>query len=269
MPSYRGAGGLGDAVYLYPVLKHVLTHGGAAEVLTVYADIYTPLRKLGLVISDRYAKNPDINCRYGDRYHSKTTTTYQDTLTLAGLDLSIPLELEYEREEPPRLKGVNGRKVCLVRSPAYPMKGREDTRILIPDLKKTQYIIDAYRDEVFFVQVGNRNGYEGILQGLGQDLSGALTIRQLLTLVDMSDMVLTLPSFLLPFSEALSKKCFVLFSGMAMRTPRKFYHLITPSKIINKKNIVHHAIDTEPADKIVHKFGRLLGAGASRQAVAA
>jgi hypothetical protein len=262
MICLRGASGLGDAVYMYPVLKHLIERGEKVEMLTKFPVIYDPLRKLGLIISERYAKLPDRECRYSPRYEVKGTTTYQDTLILAGVDRNVPLEIDFEPAElPDSIKSVienEERHVCLVRAPALPMKGREEARILVPDIGIMDAIIAANKKRFLFVQVGDRNGYEKKLKRIDLDLAGALTIPQLLTLTAAADVVLTQPSFMLPFAESVETKAFVVFSGMGMVVPRKFFHHITPGKIINKPWIVWHGIDTEPYKEVAGRFGELL-----------
>lgn len=243
----RGASGLGDAVYMYPVLKYYLEHGQHIELLTRYNEIYAPLQKYKLILSDRYSKQPEVECRYSPRYPDPSTTTYEDTLFFAGIRENIPLAIEFEKKAIKKLESLKGHKICVVRTPALPMKGREDAKILIPKAEFTQAIITNMSKAGYaIVSVGSRNDFSGKpLANVDLDLTDQLDIRQLLTMVSLADCVVTQPSFLLPFAETLNKPCFLLFSGLAMRTPRKFYHQIVPKKIINKHEIVSWAVDDD------------------------
>jgi hypothetical protein len=252
----RGARGLGDSVYMYPVLKYYLEHGQTVEILTNYSEIYSPLKKLGLIISDRNSKQPDRECRYAPRYPNQSTTTYQDTLFFAGINEKIPLKIEYECKRHFEFK--TNKKICVIRAPVFPMNGRPEGYRLIPRLTSYQTIIDAFSDQCYFVLAGNRSAFKFDLKGINEDLTGQLGISDLLRLIDQSEIVLTQSAFFHPFSEALGRRAFLLFAEEGMITPYKFHHYITPKKIINRNDIVGYAIDTEAPAKIIKSFERVL-----------
>jgi len=260
MITLRGAGGLGDAVYMYPVLKYYLEHGQRVEILTKYPEIYQPLIKSGLVITDRYAKQADRECRYAPRYPIQTTTTYQDTLILAGIEKYLPLEMEFQC--PHVFDFPTKKKVCVIRVPVLPMKQRGDEACLIPPGKLFQKIIDAFKNTCYFVLAGNRNCYQYALRGVDMDLTGTLDIPGLMQLINQSDICLSQSCFFLPFAEALNKKTFVLFSSEGFESPVKFYRYITPEKIINKPEIVGHFANNEPESELTTRFEKLLTGGA-------
>lgn len=258
--TLRGASGLGDAVYMYPVLKYYLEQGQCVEILTKYPEIYQPLAKMGLVITDRYAKQPDRECRYAPRYPIQTTTTYQDTLILSGIEKHVPLEIEFTCNK--KFSFPTNKKVCVIRDIILPMKQRGDEACLIPNGIRYQAIIDAYKDKVYFVLAGNKNSFNFKLTGIDLDLTDKLDIHGMLQLIEQSDICISQSCFFLPFAEALNKKNFVVFSAEGFTSPAKFYRHITPAKIINKPKIISYCIDTEPNNVICERFGELLARGA-------
>lgn len=259
MISLRGAGGLGDAVYMYPVLKYYLEQGQHVEILTKYPEIYQSLVKAGLIITDRYAKQPDRECRYASRYPIQTTTTYRDTLILSGIEKQVPFEMEFNC--PRVFYFPTTKKICVIRNIILPMKQRGDELCLIPDGKCYQAIIDAYKNEYYFVLAGNKNSYRFELTGIDLDLTNSLDIPNLLQLISQSNICLSQSCFFLPFSEAINKKCFVVFSAKGFKSPLKFYRHITPAKTINKPEIIGYCVDDEPKNTIIEKFGELLARG--------
>jgi hypothetical protein len=252
----RGAGGFGDSIYMYPVLKYFLKKGETVEILTKYPDIYAPLRKLGLIISDRYSKAPDTECRYAPRYSIQVTTTYQDTLILSGAPPSLPFTIEFEH--PKEFAFSTNKKICVIRKPTMPMKGKSGGDILIPDCSIIQRLIDKYRNDYYFVLAGNPEGeFNFPLRGIDLDLTEKLTIPEVLQLAFQSDMIITQCGFFIPICETLNRRCFILFSDKGMKSNYKFSPHITPRKVINNYSAVNFAIDNEPFANIDAKFSEL------------
>jgi hypothetical protein len=258
MLTLRDAGGLGDAFYMYPVLKYFLEQGEKVEILTKYPDVYTPLIKKGLIITPRHDKQPTVECRYAPRYPIQTTTTYQDTLILAGITEKLPFEFEFESEHEFDFK--TDKKICVIRKPTMPMRGKALGELLIPDCTILQRIIDKFKNEIFFILAGNAEGdkFNFPLKGIDVDLTQKLTLPDLFQLVNQSDLTLTQCGFFIPLCETLNKKCFILFADKGMKSRYKFFPHITPKKVINKYEIVGYAIDNEPFDTIADKFEELL-----------
>ena len=260
MMTLRGAGGFGDSLYMYPVLKWYLEQGEKIEILTKYPDVYKPLKELGLVISDRYSKEPDRECRYAPRYPIQTTTTYKDTLLLSGITTDLPFKIEFECEN--EFDFDTDKKICVIRNPTMPMKGKQHGEALIPDCSIFQKIIYAFKDDLFFVLAGNPEGhFKFELKGIDADLTNQLNIPEVFQLALQSDIVLTQCGFFIPICEALDRKCFILFAASGMKSTYKFFPHITPKKVINNYDMVDYAIDSEPHNEIIDKFGRLLVRG--------
>lgn len=250
---FRGANGFGDAFYVYPVLKHFLSIGKPVEILTKYPDVYFPLVKMGLIISDRYAKQPDIQCRYGPRYHIQETTTYQDTLILSGSPDNLPFKINFEFEK--EFVFETKKKICVIRKPTMPMHGKPGGELLIPDCALIQKLIDAHKAEYYFVLAGNPEGdFEYPLKGIDFDLTKKLSIPQVIQLAKQADMVVTQCGFFIPICEVLDRRCFVIFSKKGMTVPGSFFQHITPKKVFNNYAVLNWAIDNEKFEQINEKF---------------
>jgi hypothetical protein len=242
---------------MYPVLKYALENGEKTEILTKHPEIYEALRARGLIISDRYAKEPDRECRYAPRYANQATTTYKDTLILAGIADNLPLEIEFECQR--RFDFPVGKKVCVIRKPSIPMKGKPGGEVMIPDCNIFKQIIHAFRNEVYFVLAGNSEGdFKFQFKGIDLDLTEKLTVTELLQLIKQSDIALTQCGFFLPFCEALNKKVFIVFADKGMKSKYKFFPHITPKKVINKPNLVGWSIDSEGPGVAIDSFARML-----------
>lgn len=254
MIKIRGARGLGDAFYIYPVVKYFIDKGEAVEVMTNYPEVYETLNCKTI----SRAGNPDINLSYATRYGEKSTTIYQDTLIMGGLEKeNIPFVADYKWRE--NSEFPTNKKICVIKSPGYAMGRKDrDTACLIPDLKVYQEIINSFKNKCYFVLSGLKNDFNFNLEGIDEDLTHIDVIPRLASLIDRADIVLTQSSHFMAIAQMLNTKCFVVFNHEGLKTNIKFYRHITPAKAISNKEMSGHAIDDEPINKILAKFERLL-----------
>lgn len=259
----RGARGLGDAVYMYPIAKYLARNDKRVQIMTKYPVVYDVLTRnnQNIICIDRFAGEFDINCRYGDRYPIQSTNMWQDALITAGLIDKIdeiPFEFEYRWSDP--FKFPTSKKICLIKTPCFP-HGKVDgsSVICLPDLKIWQRIINEFKDQCYFVMSGLPNGLEyKNYTGLDEDLSHIDIIPRLMSLVDQSDIVLAPSSHFASFAEGLNKKVLMGFSQKALDCDISFYRWSTPTKVITKHKTSDAFIDSEPIKKILDKFERLL-----------
>lgn len=252
----RGARGLGDAVYVYPIAKHFIDKGVKVEVMTRYPEIYNTL---DCECIDRYiGPKPDIDCRYGPRYPNQETNMWEDTLIQAGLqNENIELKIAYDWSEV--FKFPTQKKICLIKTPCY-AQGKDNgmTACLLPKLEVFQKIIDEFKDQCYFVMAGLKNTLEFEFKGIDEDLSHIDKIPRLVALVDQSDIVLTPSSHFVSFAEGLDKKLMIGFAQTGIDSQVSFYRWSTPAKVITKPNTSDAFIDSEPITRIFERFKRLL-----------
>lgn len=258
----RGAKGLGDACYVYPIAKHFAKRGDKVEIMTRYPVIYEVLiRELPNVSCvDRYDGRPDIDCRYGSRYPNQETNMWEDTLIQAGLIKEkdeVPFEIEYRWSEEfifPVLK-----KICLIKTPCFPTsKPSHTTKDLIPDIGVYQKIINRFKDDCYFVMAGLGNDFKFALNGIDEDLSHIDKIPRLMALIHGADIVLAQSSYFISIAEALNIKCLACFAQTGISSRESYYKWSTPAKVITKPETSDAFIDSEPIEKIFGKFERLL-----------
>ena len=251
----RGARGLGDAVYLYPIAKHFINQGKIVQVMTQYPVIYNTLN---CICIERYKGQPDIECRYGPRYPNQETNLWEDTLIRAGLQgEKIEFSIEYICEH--KFDFNTDKKLCLIKTPAYPHYNNNGiTACLLPQLNVWQEIINTFKSRCYFIMAGLANSYEFNLMGIDRDMSDIDNIPKLMKLVDISDIVITPSSYFVSFAEALDKKVLIGFAQTGLDSMISFYRWCTPKKVITKPNTTSYFIDSDPLDDILSKFERLL-----------
>lgn len=258
----RGAKGLGDACYVYPIAKYFAECRDKVEIMTRFPVVYEKLIDDYKNVSciDRYAGKADVECRYGDRYPMQDTNMWEDTLINAKLinqKDKIPFKLEYKWNE--KFNFETDKKVCLVKTPAYPHSRTDGmTACLLPKMEVWQSIINEFKDQCYFVMSGLKNSLEFKFDGIDLDLSSIDKIPRLMALVDQVDITITPSSHFVSFAEGLDKKLLIGFAQTGISSPLSFYRWSTPAKVITKPNTSDAFIDSEPIKKIFEKFERLL-----------
>lgn len=258
----RGAKGLGDACYVYPIVKYYAKRGDKVEIMTRYPVIYEVLIREFPNVSciDRYGGKPDIDCRYGPRYSNQETNMWEDTLIQAGLIAEknkIPFEIKYKWSEEFKFSVL--KRICLIKTPCFPTgKPSHTTKDLIPDIGIYQKIIDKFKDDCCFVMSGLKNEFVFVLNGIDEDLSHIDKIPRLMALIRGADIVLTQSSYFVSIAEGMDTRCLVCFAQTGLSSRESYYRWSTPAKVITKPETSDAFIDSEPIEKIFRKFERLL-----------
>lgn len=259
MIKIRGAKGLGDACYVYPIAKYLSKIHDKIKIMTRYPIIYEML-PANVECIDRHDGQPDINCRYGERYPIQTTNMWDDSLITAGLykdKEKIEFKFEYKWDE--KFNFETDKKVCLIKSPAYPQsQANGKTDCLLPNMEIWQAVIDNFKDQCYFVQSGLRNTHPHYFKNLDLDLSSINVIPKLIALTDAVDITITPSSYFVSFAEGLDKKILIGFAQTGIDSQVSFYRWSTPAKVITKPKTSDAFIDSEPLKKILDKFERLL-----------
>jgi hypothetical protein len=270
----KGASGLGDTVYLYPIAKHFSTKYDTVHLMSNYPEIFESipnvichkhlkLNYVPIVEGDKVRKKEvDIRFTYGPRKHKIGTSQYEDmylwaienfNINFPKLELEIPWEIK-NKELISTVRMIankrSERKIAVVAAPYQPF-GREDKfgdEIKIkPEM--IQYICDDLKEMGYLViVVGNEYAlYEPICE---YNLIGSTTVSDLFDLVSVADLTVTQIGNLLPISEVLGKKNITIFSENIPNCDHKFLKAITPDKCVHYKDLNLSLYDNEPVEKI-------------------
>lgn len=243
----KGSMGLGDAVYLYPVVKYYADRGEDVTIITRYHEIYAGLN-CKTVLPDDF-----IDCACSARTTIKDTNIFEDTLIMSQIEdkLSLKIELGVKRTY------ATSKKVCVIRTPTAPVKGEEESKVMIPDISVFQKIINSFGKSVYFVLLGAKINFPGNLSGVDLDLSGVTGVDNILGAIAGADLVLTQPGHFVPMAEALERKLFVVFARSGLQTQEKRYRFTTPKKILTRRESVW-CVDDESENNYLRKFEVLL-----------
>jgi hypothetical protein len=244
----RGSLGLGDAIYLYPVVKYYIDQGQDVTIITRYPEIYATLN-CKTVRADEF-----IDCSCSARTLISETNIFQDTLIMSGIKEEIPLNFDFKRKLIPEIK--TDKPICVVRLPTAPTGGEDDAKVLIPDIAVFQNIINNFKNEFNFIGIGWQKNYFTKFYNLTLDFSDIADLNYMLSILDRADIVLTQPGHCVSIAEALGKKLFVVFANAGLQSKEKRFRFTTPRKILTKKTSIW-CIDNELSESYLEKFKKL------------
>ncbi|MFA4991501.1 MAG: hypothetical protein WC569_02860, partial [Candidatus Omnitrophota bacterium] len=237
----RGYCGLGDNIYERPFIIEATRLYDEVYLYTPFPELYhnlprihfcKPITKLRTQIKninkypDDFWETPEgmkKNLRFD--YHRgrmekdwSIIESFNRVIPIEKLDFSMPLDpswLNTARKVTNSIK--TEKKICLLNQPSLRAEWMNTARN--PKTEYFQMLVDKYRDEYFFISIGDNK--EGVEWHAGEDIkdidlrfdTGELDIFTIFGLVALSDMVICYPSFLLPLSLAIKARCFCIYGG--------------------------------------------------------
>lgn len=235
MRKIRAGMGLGDALYLQSVVRHLIGKGERLAVACEWPDVFRPLgESVRMVPFTRAGIN--ILAHYSLRKGKPETNQFQDCCIQAGIREPVEMRLDWT---PTNLRLIEhlqsfGKPILCVQLPRAPM-GRADGfgAELLPDCGVIQDALNLLRAKYLIVQIGSGKPlYE--FDGIHIDLANRTTVSDLLDVASVADAFLGYCSFIVPLAESFDKPCFLVWSSRGLRSAQPFISRITPSKIISK-----------------------------------
>jgi len=249
----RGASGLGDAIYVYPVAKYYRDLGNQVIVRTKFPDVYKDLD----VQTVKFFKIPkaDITASYSNR-KSQKTNQYQDVILNCKMPIDTPFLIDWKVDDEALVakikKMAKGRKILVISMPHQPFD-RPDRYgdALRPNFENLQIAIDYLKQKNWFViQIGKGGCFQN-LSNIDLKKQNLTSVKGLMDICSIADGFAGQVGFIVPIAEAFNKPLFALFSKAGLRSSDKFIPAITGEKILSRDSSVY-AIDSEPKERI-HK----------------
>jgi hypothetical protein len=226
--------GLGDALYVQSVARHLIEKGESLRVHSAWPDVFRPLGDRAKVVPFSRA-GVQIVAHYPSRKRFTQTTQFEDCCLTAGIKERVDLRLDWD---PLNLALVDylrsKRRVLCVQLPRAPM-GRKDGfgAELLPDCSVIQTIIDRLQDRFFIVQIGSGKSLHEF-RGVDLDLANQTSVTDLIDVATAADAFLGYVSFLVPLAESLNKPAMLVWSRRGLRSGQPYISSITPKKILHK-----------------------------------
>jgi hypothetical protein len=265
----KGASGLGDTIYAYPIAKHYAQKNEVVYIMSDYPELFKtllnvkvyPHKKINYIVKEDGSKQPiDIRFTYCARKYTPGTSQFKDSCLSAGIEKDIPLSLQWEVKDQKSIENIKkvakGRKLCIIAAPYEPF-GRDDQWGKLLRIKPNimQDIVNEYKQDVCFVQVGNKYVLNNI-NNVDINLINLTSVSQLMDLVASCDITISQVGNMLPISECLGKKNFIIYSRKAVESENRFIAAIVPEKVTHYKNLNTSIYDDE--EHYIRKFSEAI-----------
>lgn len=245
--AIRGGSGLGDAIYLQSVVRHLVEQGHNIEVCTDWPDVYRQLG--GITLSPFRRDRIDLLGHYSMRRGVAGTTQFEDCCIQAGIRERIEFDLQWSRtgRAAERLSGID-RPIIAVQMPRPPF-GRHDGfgMEFLPKFERIQAAIDHLRGRACLVQIGSGPSLHEFA-GIYIDLRDKTSVCDLFDIATAVDGFLGYCSFIIPLAEALFKPVFCIWSRRGLLSPQRVVRQMTPQKILHRTSSTYVIDDCSDAE---------------------
>lgn len=236
MKTIRGGRGLGDALYVQAIARHLVRQGEPVRAATAYPDVFLPL---GIECIPFTRDGISILAHYSRR-KGQATDQFTDCCIEARLTGRVELRLDWVVQDRALADGLLARRkpIVLVQLPRAPM-GRTDGfgQELLPDCRQIQRAIDRLRGRALLVQIGAGTPMFNF-RGIDVDLANKTTVSQLLDVAAVASGAVGYVSFLLPLCESLGKPLLLVWSRAGLKSRTGYIRQITPAKVVHRNDLV-------------------------------
>ena len=254
--TIRCGRGLGDALYLQGVVRHLVNSGMKLHVMTDWPQVFTPLKdKIELHPFTR--ERIDIVAHYTLRKPFRDTTQFKDCCLQAGITEDVEFKLDWTPTKTDLINKVksqaNGKPIMLVEMVREPMNRADGFAMeLLPKYEVMQKVYDMIRKDYFTVLVGQGTA-KYVYSDIDLDLRGQTDVEDLINVAYISDKLFGYCSFFVPLAESLDKQAMFVWANKGLNSVEQFIRTITPSKILHKQSshfVIDHWDDTRITEKV-------------------
>lgn len=259
MKRVRGGRGLGDTIYLRPIVESLIADGERVCVLTDYPDVF-----IGTGAETEIFGRNDINVlgHYVNGKQDTRTTQWDDICKSAGI--RVPLQFSWTPRNERLIASVKakagGAPIVLVHGGRVPMARKDKFGAeLLPQRAAFDATLDGLVD-CFTVCIGNAEQLYPLRVNL--ELNGSTSVPDLFDLAVICDGIVAQCSFAVPLAEVFDKPLLVIWAAHGMQqNMHPYVRAITPQKILSKptSHFVVDDWDETNIQKAVRDFRALIG----------
>lgn len=229
----RGGAGLGDSIYLRPIVDYLVREGKRVTVLSNYPELF---EDSGADVQPFTRTRAEVIAHYVTRKSRTDTNQWQDVCICAGVpqDLALTFKWRVRNEalvSDLRMKAA-GDPLVLVHGGRVPM-GRTDSfgRELLPTAGGFQAALNSFAD-CFTVRIGK--GEQLYPLSTDMDLNGDTSISDLLDIASACDGMVAQCSFAVPLAEVFDRPLLAVWATHGLQAAHPYIKQITPQKILSK-----------------------------------
>lgn len=243
----RSGSGLGDSLYLRPIVEHLLAQGKQVTAASNYPDVFmgTPAK-----VEPFRRERVDLVAHYVGGKENPRTTLWEDMCAHARLP-GVPLRFEWTVRNTPLLKVLRkkaaGRPLLVVHGGREPMGRRDRFGIeLMPERAAFCEVLGALSG-CYTVRVGAGNEMYSLPSS--RDLTNQTSVSDLLDIAAACDGIVAQCSFAVPMAEALGKPLLAVWASKGLLSVTPFIRTVTPAKILSKP-ISSFVMDDAPVESL-------------------
>lgn len=232
MIRIRGGRGLGDSLYVRPIVDYLVRLGERVTALSDYPDVFAGSRAEVLPFT---RAGVNLLAHYTAGKSNPNTTQWQDILRSSRMPLGLPLRFDWQVRNHALVDALHtraaGRPLVLVHGGREPMNRTDGFGMeLMPERWAFVTALESLSD-CFLVRVGKGAClYELPAEA---DLNGDTTVSDLLDVASVCAGIVAQCSFAVPLAEVFDKPLLAIWSARGLVSREEYVRLITPRKILH------------------------------------
>jgi hypothetical protein len=246
----RGGSGLGDSIYLRPLVDHFVRSGERVTVCSDHPDVFAGS---GARVEAFGRNNINVLGHYVAGKQNPNTNQWQDICASAGVGADVALRFEWTVRNAVLvdtvIRAAARQPIILVHGGRTPM-GRTDGfgLELLPDRLAFDAALSMLHG-CYLVRIGKGGNLYPLK--VSADLCDRTSVSDLLDLASICHGVIAQCSFAIPLAEAFDKPLLTVWAANGMSEYRHPYiRSITPRKVLSKPSS-QFIVDDWPVTKIV------------------
>lgn len=233
MKRIRGGSGLGDSIYIRPIVDHFIRAGEQVQVCANHPDVFIGS---GAEVEPFGRNNIQVLAHYVSGKPNPNTNQWQDVCASAGVP-EIPLRFTWNVRNQKLVDKIIAdscrQPIILVHGGRTPM-GRTDGfgLELLPDRRAFDAVLSMLHG-CYTVRIGK--GEQLYSLPVSTDLTDGTSVSDLLDIASICDGVVAQCSFAIPLAEVFDKPLLTIWAAGGMSEYRHPYiRSITPAKVLSK-----------------------------------
>ncbi|MBI3150073.1 MAG: hypothetical protein HYZ17_16335 [Betaproteobacteria bacterium] len=243
----RSGSGLGDSIYLRPVVDYYVRKGHQVVAMSNFPDIFIGS---GAKVEPFTRNNTNVLAHYTAGKARAGTNQWQDICHSARVG-DLPLSFKWEIQRPELVRDLKamarGKPIIMINGGRHPM-GRKDGfgDEMLPRRAAFDAALAALGD-CFTIEVGQ--GAELYPLTADVDLADRTSVADLLDIAAIASGLVGQCSFMIPLAEAFDKPLLCVWAAKGLISKTEFIRLCTPQKILSKPSSCY-VMDDWPAERI-------------------
>ena len=245
----RGGSGLGDSLYLRPIVDFLVKSGEKVTVMSNFPDVFIGS---GCEVRPFDKSNIDILAHYARDRQNQNSTQFADILRCAKITADVPLRFDWTVRNRTLINelrdAANGCPIILVHGGRAPF-GRSDGvgREMLPRREAFETVLGMFAD-CYTVRVGK--GEQIYPLPVDLNLNDRTSVSDLLDIATVCEGVVTQCGFPVPLAECFAKPALAVWSARGLVSVQPIIAMITPAKILCKPTS-RYVMDDWPRDQLM------------------